>query len=85
MLKQIEKAAEKFDAMAGTRRNEFRSICQRYVDGQIKLDEAYYLLLDGDLIPMPSRCGMFQKSEITAEDEARLKNRIAEKVLKSSG
>ncbi|HWQ18177.1 MAG TPA: hypothetical protein VN455_00240 [Methanotrichaceae archaeon] len=84
MLKQIEKAADKFDAMAGTKRNEFRSILQRYVDGQIGLDEAYYLLMDGDLIPMPSRCGMFPKSEITAEDEARLKSHITEKVLKAS-
>jgi hypothetical protein len=85
MLKQIEKAVEKFGSMAGPRKVEFRAILQRYADGQIKLDEAYYELLEGDLIPMPSRCGMFPKAQTTAEDEARLKKYITEKVLNSSG
>ncbi len=42
------------------------------------MDEAHYLLLDEDLIPMPSRCTMYHKPEITTDAEEAL---IREKML----
>jgi hypothetical protein len=75
MQKQIEKALEKFESMKGRQKEEFRSILKKYLEGDIKLDEAYYLLLEGELIPMPSRCGLYAKVEPQGEDE--LKSKIA--------
>ena len=48
----------------------------RYARGEIGLDEAYYDLLEAELIPMPKRCGMSAKRPVTAEDELRLKEKI---------
>jgi hypothetical protein len=75
MQKQIEKALDNFESMRGQKKEEFRSILKRYLEGEIKLDEAYYLLLEDELIPMPSRCGLYAKIESSGEDE--LKGKIA--------
>ena len=75
MQKQIEKALDNFESMKGRQKEEFRSILKRYLEGEIKLDEAYYLLLEDELIPMPSRCGLYAKIESGGEDE--LKGKIA--------
>ena len=56
-----------------------RATLFRYARGEIGLDEAYYDLLEAELIPMPKRCGMSAKRPLTAEDELRLKEKIQEK------
>jgi len=53
-----------------------RAILRRYAMNEIGLDEAYYDLLEDELIPLPQRCGMSAKIPITKEDELRLKERI---------
>jgi len=55
-----------------------RAILSRYARGEIGLDEAYYDLLEAELIPMPQRCAMSAKRSPTAEDEMRLKEKIME-------
>lgn len=40
------------------------------------LDQAYYELLDDDLIAMPQRCAVFAKVPLNEEDELRLKEKI---------
>ena len=54
------------------------AILSRYAKGQIGLDEAYYDLLEAELIPMPKRCAMSAKRSTSAEDELRLKEKIME-------
>ena len=56
------------------------AILNRYAGGEIDLDEAYYDLLEAELIAMPKRCGMSAKRPVTAEDELRLKEKILEKI-----
>lgn len=56
------------------------AILLRYAGGKIDLAEAYYDLLEAELIPMPKRCGMSAKRPLTAEDELRLKEKIQEKI-----
>ncbi len=53
-----------------------RAILNRYARGEIDLAEAYYDLLEAELIPMPQRCAMSAKRSPTAEDELRLKEKI---------
>ena len=48
---------------------------------EIGLDEAYYDLLEDELIPMPQRCGMSAKIPVTEEDEKRLKEKIKNMLL----
>ena len=55
------------------------TILNKYARGEIDLGEAYYDLLEAELIPMPKRCGMSAKRPVTAEDELRLKEKIQEK------
>ena len=45
------------------------------------MDEAYYDLLEEELIPMPQRCALSAKIPHTAEDEMRLKEEIRSKLL----
>ncbi len=81
MHKQIEQALDKIDSTSLKNQEEIRSILRKYVDGEIGLDEAYYELLDGELIPMPQRCGMSAKIPLTSEDAIRLKEKIKSKLL----
>jgi len=77
---QIEQALEKMDSSSLQNREKSKAVLKRYVDGVIGLDEAYYELLDGELIPMPQRCGMSAKIPPTPEDEIRLKDKIKSKL-----
>ena len=69
------------DASSLKNQEKIRAILRRYVDEGIGIDEAYYELLDGELIPMPQRCGMSAKIPLTSEDEIRLKEKIKSKLL----
>lgn len=76
MYKQIEQALEKMDAFGKVRQEKIRAILERYARDEIGLDEAYYDLLEDELIPMPQRCAMSAKIPVTEEDEKRLKEKI---------
>ena len=81
MYRQIEQALGKIDALTEKQQEMMLAILKRYEKGEISLDEAYYDLLDGELIPMPQRCGMSAKIPILEEDEIRLKEKIRSKLL----
>jgi hypothetical protein len=76
VYKQIEQALEKMASSSRSNQDKTRAILRRYAMDEIGLDEAYYDLLEDELIPMPQRCGMSAKIPITKEDEKRLKERI---------
>jgi hypothetical protein len=76
VYKQIEQALEKMDSSNEKTREMMSAILKRYAADEIGLDEAYYDLLEEELIPMPQRCGMSAKIPLAAEDEIRLKERI---------
>ncbi len=76
MYKQIEQALEKIDTLGKVRQEKIKVILKRYAGDEIGLDEAYYDLLEGELIPMPQRCSMSTKIPVTEEDERRLKEKI---------
>ncbi len=76
MYKQIEKALEKIDTLGKAKQEKIRAILERYARDEISLDEAYYDLLEDELIPMPQRCAMSAKIPVTEEDEKRLKEKI---------
>ncbi len=77
MIDQIEQALERWDSTRIQNQEKIRAILKRYLEGAIKLDEAYSKLLDEDLIPMPQRCGMHSHA---GEDEGRLRKSIKEKL-----
>jgi len=81
VYKQIEQALDKMDSSSLQNKEKSKAVLKKYVDGVIGLDEAYYELLDGELIPMPQRCGMSAKIPLTPEDEIRLKEKIKSKLL----
>ncbi len=74
MQKQIEQALDKFGSLPKGNQEKMRAILKSYVDGEVGLDEAYYELLDQELIPMPQRCGMHSK--MPDQDEEELKKRV---------
>ena len=76
MYKQIEQALKEMDAKNAQDQEKIRAILKRYVAEEIGLDEAYYDLLEEDLIPMPQRCALSAKIPQTAEDEIRLREKI---------
>jgi hypothetical protein len=76
MQKQIEQALEKIDSFGKPKQEKIKAILKRYANGEIGLDEAYYDLLEEELIPMPQRCGMSAKIPVTQQDENRLKEKI---------
>jgi hypothetical protein len=81
VYEQIEKALKEIDAKNIPDQEKMRAILKRYVMGDIGLDEAYYNLLEEELIPMPQRCALSTKILHTAEDEMRLKEEIRSKLL----
>ena len=81
MYRQIEKALKEIDAKNMPDQEKMRAVLKRYVMGDIGLDEAYYDLLEEELIPMPQRCALSTKIPHTAEDEMRLKEEIRSKLL----
>jgi hypothetical protein len=76
MYKQIEQALEKLNSSSRPNQEQIRAILERYAAGDIGLDEAYYELLEDELIPMPQRCSMSAKVPTTKDDELRLKEKI---------
>ena len=81
MKEQIEQLAERFETLGAREQLDIRAILTQYVEGKIGLDEMHYTLLDEGLIPMPSRCTMYNKPKETPEAEEMLKDLIKEKVL----
>lgn len=77
MQKQIQQALEKMDSSSPQNRELIKAILKRYVDGEAGLDETYYELLEGELIPMPQRCGLYVHGD---QDERQLKEKIKEKL-----
>jgi hypothetical protein len=74
MRKQIEQAVERIESSSKGNQEKIKAILNRYVEGEIGLDEAYYELLEDELIPMPQRCGM--QAKVPGQDEEDLKNKI---------
>jgi hypothetical protein len=81
MLKQIRAALDKPGNFSEVDLKQFKVILQRYLSGEIKVDDAYYDLLDKDLVPMPSRCAMYTKIEKNADEEEELKKYINKKLF----
>jgi hypothetical protein len=81
MLSQIQQAIDNLESLSNLNQEKFKAILQRYVLEEISLEEAYYDLLEGDLIPMPQRCTMYAKPEKSAQDEELLRNYINSKFL----
>ena len=81
MYKQIEQALEKIGSSSKPNREKIKAIMKRYAMDEINLDEAYYDLLEDELIPMPQRCGMSAKIPVTEQDEKRLKEKIKSMLL----
>jgi hypothetical protein len=81
VYEQIERALKAIDAKNMPDQEKMRTILKRYVTEEIGLDEAYFDLLEEELIPMPQRCGLSTKIPHTAEDEMRLKEEIRSKLL----
>jgi hypothetical protein len=81
MYKQIEQALEKMDSSNKKTQEMMSAILKRYAADEIGLDEAYYDLLEEELIPMPQRCGMSAKIPLAAEDETRLKEKIRSRLF----
>jgi len=76
MHKQIEDALANLNSSAPQKQEKIRAILFRYARGEMGLDQAYYELLDDDLIAMPQRCAVFAKVPLSEEDELRLKEKI---------
>jgi len=81
VIEQIEKLAEQFETLGQKEQFEAREILRSYVEGEMDMDEVHYTLLDEGLIPMPSRCTMYNKPETSPETEEKLKDLIKVKIL----
>jgi hypothetical protein len=80
MMEQIEKLVERFEGLKEGERTEAAAILKRYAEGGMDLEEVHYTLLDEGLIPMPSRCTMYNKPKKSPEAEEALKSLIKEKI-----
>jgi hypothetical protein len=80
VYKQIEQALREMDAKNAQDQAKIRAILKKYATGEIGLDEAYYDLLEEELIPMPQRCALSARIPQTADDEIGLKERIRSKL-----
>lgn len=76
MHKQIEEAVKNLPSSSPEKQEKIKTILYRYARGEIGLDQAYYELLDDELIAMPQRCAVFAKIPLSEEDELRLKEKI---------
>lgn len=76
--KEIKQAVDGLQGLSLDKQTKIKTILRSYADGEIGLDEAYYELLDNDLIPMPQRCGMHAKIQ---DDEGALKEYIKGKLF----
>ena len=82
MIEQIQRAVENMENLNKEDQQKFRAILKQYLSGEMNIDEAYYSLLDSDLVSMPQRCSLYAKPEKNAQDEEVLKNSINTKLLK---
>jgi hypothetical protein len=82
MIKQIRAALDSSGNLSKGDLERFKVILQRYLSKEIRVDIAYYDLLDNDLVPMPSRCAMYTKVEETADEEEELRKYINRKLFK---
>jgi len=78
MHKQIRQAVDDFQSLNLGKQAGVKEILRKYVYGEIGLEEAYYDLLDNELILMPQRCGMHGKIQ---EDEKDLKEYIKSRLF----
>ena len=78
MRKQIEQVVENFETLNKEGQRKAKEILKKYLDGEIKINKAYELLVDADLI-LTFRD--FSPEEITADDEERLKQYIRNKIF----
>ena len=76
MHRQIEDALANLNSSPPQKQEKIKAILFRYAQGEMGLDQAYYELLDDDLIAMPQRCAVFAKIPLSEEDELRLKEKI---------
>ena len=76
MHRQIEDALANLNSSPPQKQEKIKAILFRYAQGEMGLDQAYYELLDDDLIAMPQRCAVFAKVHLSEEDELRLKEKI---------
>ena len=76
MHKQIGQALENIDSSSKPNQEKIKAIMKRYAMDEINLDEAYYDLLENELISMPQRCGLSAKIPFTEQDEKSLKEKI---------
>ncbi len=76
MHRQIEDALANLNSSPPQKQEKIKAILFRYAQGEMGLDQAYYELLDDDLIAMPQRCAVFAKVPLSEEDELRLKEKI---------
>ena len=76
MHRQIEDALANLNSSPPQKQEKIKAILFRYARGEMGLDQAYYELLDDDLIAMPQRCAVFAKVPLSEEDELRLKEKI---------
>jgi hypothetical protein len=82
MIKQIHQAVENMENLNKEDQQKFRAILKQYLFGEMDIDEAYYCLLDSDLVSMPQRCSLYAKPEKNAQDEELLKSFINTKLFK---
>ena len=82
MIKQIRTSLDNSGNFSKVDLERFKAILKRYLLGEIRVEDAYYDLLDNDLVPMPSRCALFTKVEKTADEEEELKKYINRKLFK---
>ena len=75
-MQALESISSGSSSVSSLKRERILAILKRYASDEIGLDQAYYDLLEDDLIPMPQRCGLSAKVPVTAEDEELLKKRI---------
>jgi hypothetical protein len=81
MIEQIRAALDNSGNFSKGDLERFKFIIQRYLSGEIGVDDAYYDLLDNDLFPMPSRCTLYTKVEETGDEEESLKKCINRKLF----
>ena len=81
MIKQIRAALDNSGNLSGGDLERFKAILHRYLLGEIRVEDAYYDLLDDDLVPMPSRCALYTKVEKTSHEEEDLKKYINKKLF----
>ena len=76
MYKQIIDALANLNSSPPQKQEKIKAILFRYAREEIGLDQAYYELLDDELIAMPQRCAVFAKIPLREEDELQLKEKI---------